>query len=184
MGPTLRYVRLATLTIVIILSGCAGSPPGEAGPSAPYAAEFKAAEAAATSDFEREVLRDGKITQQEFDEASQRFIDCASQRGVTVTQLSEGGRFSGWSVTGPNKDEVFASCQIGTVTLIEPLYNDILRNPKHLDINELESACLRRAGLAPPSYTAADYRRDAEASTFPFSMEDPAFDRCMRDPNS
>ncbi|HHW83334.1 MAG TPA: hypothetical protein GX743_05895, partial [Actinomycetales bacterium] len=58
----------------------------------PWADTIREWESRASSDFEREVLSDGEITEAEYREAVDRMITCARDQGVEVS-VTESGYF-------------------------------------------------------------------------------------------
>lgn len=151
----------------------------------PYSADIKAAAKSASNDFEREVLSDGVITAQEYQEAVNRLVRCASDKGVgiKVTTIRGVNRYE--VPTSANGDAVFNACSAGTTRTIESLYSTMVTNPRKEDEDELFATCIRRSGLAPASFTGDVARRIARSqgnTPYPFDTADPRFDACMTNP--
>ncbi|WP_143193866.1 hypothetical protein [Micromonospora sp. CB01531] len=169
--------------IALIASACAESE----APKDPYEPELKAAQKQAASDFEREVLADLKITKAEFDEAVNRYVACAGDRGVTIkARPTAGGYYNYDLVKSGDAETVADECRKGTLALIEPIYVDRLMNPEKKDLDQLQADCLVRAGVAPKGYSgdqlAAD--RAKSFSDTSFGPDNPAVPACLSNPNS
>jgi hypothetical protein len=160
--------------------------------SYPYAASIRQAARQATSEFERKVLSDGRITRDEYDEAVHRYVACANSRGIPMTaQLEEPSHaYFEYTVSNPSPagQSIMDACTKGTTALIEPLYTEMVMNPTHTDLNALTAKCLIRKGLAPKSYSGRDFERD-EQNQFKAAPYDPnssaqasRFNACMQAP--
>lgn len=112
-----------------------------------------------TSDFEREVLADGKITEQEYETSRQLFKTCMEDRGYTVEYRDDGGHSIGApgpSTTTEELDADYADCEPGTMQVIAPYYQMIKSNPDNLDKVQAIVDCLKRNELVPENYTKDD----------------------------
>lgn len=148
---------LCVLTTVIAGMGAGCSAPSPT--SDPYAEDFRQAKELATSDFERVVLEDGKVTRSEYEEAMQRYVSCISDSGSSVTLKEQGGYYV-YQVSGDieHYDQISEICARGTTALIEPLYVDVLTNPDKLDPDEALARCYVAAGLVEAPFGAQDLR--------------------------
>lgn len=110
-----------------------------------------------TSDFERAVLEDGKVTREEYEEAMQRYVSCISDRGGSVELTDQNGYYV-YEISGnvAHYDQISGECSMGTNNLIEPLYVDTLRNPEKLDPDEALARCYIAAGLVEAPFNAQD----------------------------
>ncbi|MFB9183269.1 hypothetical protein ACFFX1_34510 [Dactylosporangium sucinum] len=169
--------------MLLLTAGCGDDAP-EAKDN-PYAAEFRIARERATSDFEKKVLADSDITKAEFDEAVQRYVRCAKDRGVDITPIPVGGYYNYETVKTDNAEAVIAECRAGTIAVLEPLYVDRLMNPQKRDIFELQVECLKKSGVVPADYTVQQLKADKENqfAGAPFSPDDAKFSACMANPN-
>ncbi len=131
----------------------------------PYKADFDLALQNATSEFEREVLKDGVITKAEYDEATTRYVDCVKENGISIATKEEYGIHM-YAISGDleaYENEIDHLCSTGTTLEIAALYNDTTMNPYGGDVNELSAQCLIRSGLVEAPFTAADFK-DMELS--------------------
>lgn len=146
--------------VALALAGCSSGQPSAGGA---YTSGIKAAAGQATSDFERQVLVDGAITRQEYEEAFQRYVSCGKQHGVDIGLVDQGGWYISSMRTSPNSDQVDSQCSQGTIALIGGLYEQTVRNPNKGDVDELEFKCLVNQGVAPPGYTLTQYKLDKKS---------------------
>lgn len=201
------------LAAALALSACAPSPDSPASPSSSagssssessgtntsaYTAQFEQARQLATSDFEREVLADDKITRAEYEEAWQRFSSCLEAQGININLVDQGGFYIfGIPVDASDAfDQVEAGCAEGTTAIINPLYIELLRNPANENEDELIVACLIESGLADPSFTVEQWEELRQGGSrvdggnvvqgsadWPFDNEDPRYGACLRNPS-
>lgn len=163
--------------------------------SAVWAEDFAQAQRAASSDFERAVLADSTITADEYNEATDRFVECVQLNGLPAFAADDPHNAGLWSYALPSSSEAAAAqdqdaffrisdlCAPGTNGLIEPLYVDLTTNPAKQDESTVRAQCLNRAGLVGPDYSAAEYNADQADDTFPFSSEAEAAVRCFINPS-
>ncbi len=156
---------------VLVLGAC--SP--EETPVDPYQAEIKAARSEATSDFEREVLADGEITDAEFAEARELYGECIEGRGYDYL-LKDGMVHVGSRVPAPTDpdeaaafdkamDDAHLECEQGTTRALEPLYYAMRDNPNNVDLDEAAAECMVREGFRAPGYSGDDIWADNEVIT-------------------
>lgn len=151
----------------------------------PWAAEFAEAYQSTTDPLVHTILAKESITDQDYATAAGIFVKCMANKGFTVEIEGPAGEMS---IPNALTDDAFEranaaseSCNSGWSVLCA-LRGQILRNPEHLDENEIVSACLVRSRIAPTSYTAKDYARDVEAWNFPYSTSSMEFHNCVGDP--
>ncbi len=187
--------------LMILLAGCS-APAGPSGSPesvsstgdsptfrGPWAAEFESAYRKAGSDFERSVLRDGEITDQELAETRDRFTDCLSAIGLSRVVFEPDGTFQFDAPEGVDPDTTNdrvkrCSTESGESS-IGALHSWIRRNPQNQDEATIMAACLVRKKAVEPSYAAADYTEDAPTQDFPYLSGGPgsvAFQECTVDP--
>ncbi|MFF2620488.1 hypothetical protein [Oerskovia jenensis] len=161
-GLDLRVSRGPSWVVVaalVALGGCSTAPSESEGP---FAAEFAQARNQATTDFEREVLEDDEIAEAELDEARQRFERCVEDLGYLVTFGEHGMRIEYPGVDASNAAETEAAsekafeCEVGSTSVIEPLYAAVRSNPEGGDYRQNAVECLIRHGVAPESARAED----------------------------
>lgn len=172
---------MAHLGLVVVaismITGCSNRDSGvdEKRVAAEWAAEISRAKGAATSDFEKAVFDDDKITPEEYDEAIQRYVACMKE--ALPAEFSGGfeavkDEFGVYGYNGPQTTEEGSAafdaafteadkrCGAGTKVLIEPLYSDMIVNPKRLSAEEQTLDCLKRHKVVDDSYTMENYRAD------------------------
>lgn len=193
-------VWLALIGVVLLglLVGCTAPAPPESEADSPvsvptpnlhYSAEFAAAKAAATTDFERKVLDDDVITRAEFTEARNLYFRCIRARGLEVTTTPSESGLGGLSVTGSWEqsavDSALSECLSGTTEVIEPLYVELVTNPDKRDLNDLIAECLVAFGVVQAPFTGADYIEQSQSGEFNLRiMDDPDGARCEQNPNA
>jgi hypothetical protein len=135
----------------------------------PWAAEFADNWAHATTDFERDVLADGVISELEYAEMTERLDRCLGDAGVQFGGFADNGgyEFSFPESTGAEKaNEITEECEktSGEWT-VNTLYSMISHNPENIDDSILMAECLIEAGVVSPGYTAADWDAEMENPT-------------------
>jgi hypothetical protein len=191
--PTRREPTGAFITVVIALAltGCVGTADTTSttnGADVAYSAEYRAARAAATSDFENKVLADGNISSSEYDEAMNRFFECLESRSLDVTPKRTDAGLYTFDLTGSWDDAVvrsaMADCAVGTTEIIEPLYSTIVQNPLKRDVHDVTAECLVAVGFVQAPFTGDDFMREFDTAEFATAvMDDPKGSRCMQNPN-
>ena len=181
----LRAAAPAALLMVLALS--AGCSTQSAEVPNPYAAELEQARKEVTTDLQRAVLEDGKVTDAEFSEIEQDAVRCVADRGYKLT-VTDGG----YQLTMPNgegfdssadgdlanavQDECFAE-RMGWV---ESLYNAMRQNPERQDVPTLLADCLVRAGVVDAPFNGQDYNEAIMDP--PWDTEDARVLECSVDP--
>lgn len=173
--------------------GCSGTDPA----ADPYAEEFRQAKELATSDFERAVVEDGKVSRAEYEEAMQRHVACIRDAGGSVELRDQSGYYVYEVSDAAAYDRISPGCSRGTTDLIEPLFVDILTNPDKLDPDEMVARCFVAAGLVKAPFGAQDLRdlmtaagADADSSSAPINpaaqelVNSEKSMRCLENPSS
>ena len=152
-------VAVALLLGIVGLSACSTEPASSDGP---YAAEFDRARNESVTDFQREVLTDNVISDEEFREVRQRYVDCLSDAGMQVKALADG---SYEFATTPTAEEDVAErqCALETTMSVEALYYSIRTNPQNEDFSLLTVECLQRQDVVDASFTKQDWDRFVSA---------------------
>jgi len=169
------------------------APPGAeaGGPSftGPWAAEFSELYSKATTDFERAVLEDGAITDQEFAEMSERFRSCLSAANIEFSGFESDGSFEAQtpdSLEGAAAHDKFSQCgKDAGEPGIGALHAWIARNPDNQDEGTIVVACLVREGLVNSDYSSEDWARDVATSPVPAFVPDDQqekYNGCTADP--
>lgn len=159
---------VAALGVALLASGAgaalaanASSSGGAGDDSSAYAAEFSEARQAASSPLEKDVLADGEITADEYEEASSAYVSCLNDHGW-VSSIVQNGSTSMLRVDGRAEGEKWdadnAACQKGTVRIIEPLYSAVESNPYNVDHLATIANCLRNGGFVDQDFTVEDLK--------------------------
>ncbi|QAY58637.1 hypothetical protein ET475_00535 [Microbacterium protaetiae] len=108
------------------------------------------------TDLQRGVLSDGKITDAEFREVRQRYIDCLTDAGIHATARPDGGYDFDTQLVGAQADAE-RQCAEETTYVIEPLYYAIRTNPQKEDFSALVAECLRTEEVVDSTFTKDDW---------------------------
>lgn len=154
----------------------------------PWAAEFENAYATAESDFVREVLQDGQVTDLEYAEVLARFEACMTEVGITLEPAGRGtygysfSRAFGAERAYQRELECFEQHDGMAV----PLYWWVRANPENLDLFEIRAKCLVDAGVVAAGFTADELREHERSfQEYPPGLDESAreqWDRCEDDP--
>jgi hypothetical protein len=154
--------------------------------SGPWAADFAELADHTDSAFALAAIADSELSDQEAEEARGIILECYAAKGYTV----EWDPYGYETVTGPEGSDdgaaVMGECSFADGGVLV-LYYQILVNPGNDDLMDLSAACLVEEGLAEEGFSGDDLEAMYQADDFtgwPFSAEDPVFQRCMRDPRS
>ena len=188
---------LAEALLVISLVGCSG-PSGDPevrsssrqldydAPafSGPWADLFRSAYSAASTDLQRIILADEKITDQENNEVRTAFVSCMAGFSIQV-ELQERDSIKSQAPAGMSDEryeEISKKCRAETSSQISGLYFQINRNPENKDEFAIMADCLSRSGLVEKGYSADDYQSAFSQQDFPFDESDPRYRACGLDP--
>lgn len=180
----MRASPVAALIAVVLglmcLAGCTGptplpdaptSPTFEGQPpefSGPWSEEFTSAFRAAATDAQREVLVDEVVTADEYEGLRKDLVACMAELGAVVTFDANGGMTVDPGQATP-REVVMGSglpaCESTTTGYAAPLYEQVSRNPDHLDEATIVIECLHEAGVVDDDYTAENYFEDLGSST-------------------
>lgn len=193
--PFVAFVPALVLTI--LFCGCAGTGDDTSSPhhadeatfSGPWAAEFHSYFEEAVSDFERGVLADGAITDQEYSEMTARFDTCLTGAGFDFSGFAADGSYSTTPTTAVDADtaeQTVDDCSVEAgERSIGALHGFVARNPENADTASIMVDCLHRTGLVGADYTTEDWTRENAVSSLPASI--PAdrkgeYEECSDDP--
>lgn len=192
-----RRVSLVSALLAVSLIGCsdAGNDAKKTGSraqqdvdvpdfSGPWADLFRSAYSAATTDLQRTILADEKITDQENNEVRTAFVSCMAGFNVQV-ELQERDSIKSQApagMTDEKYEEISKECRTETSSQISGLYFQINRNPENKDEFAIMADCLSRSGLVEKGYSAKDYESGFSAQDFPFDETDPRYRACGLDP--
>ena len=152
------------------------------------------AQRSASTDFERRVLADAKITRAEYEEAVQRLVTCMRDRGFDTSSELQFGFYiyrtieeddpSTPALEGPDSGEAMGACTFGNTRLVEALYVEMTRNPTHIEYDALILQCLQRKSMVSKTMTLTEYRaaRDAGWDKVGVDYEDLRFSACEANP--
>jgi hypothetical protein len=201
-GIRARFALAGLVAAVIALTGCTGATKSAsesettASPSAgdvpafegPYAAQFADYYGRAPSDFVRNVLKDGQITDAEYAEMTSDFTSCLADQGITFDGFNADGSFS--TSLAPNEadtHDIVTQCSSSSgADSIGALYSFIKTNPDNLDWATITKDCLIRKGVVPPDYSAEEFAQDntgrfADIGNLPEDLQ-KALVSCSSDP--
>lgn len=122
-----------------------------------YESDWNYAIQNASTDFERNVLKDREISRDEYVEALDMYVACIHDSGAEVALEENAGVF--YYAIGANTklyDENADRCSQGTKDLIEPLYLNELTNPEKLDYDLVTASCLVARKVVDEPFTGAD----------------------------
>lgn len=187
----------AIVPVFLVIAGCSpgtSSPGGNADvPSfeGAWQPELQQAWRDSTTDRQRGVLADGKISEAEVSELEGLFTSCMASKNLTVTWEPASAEFSVNPVqvgtvppTDAQVEDAVKSCQRESQSTIVDLYYEMTRNPQHEDERELMAACLVRVKLVPAGYSAKDYERDHATDPKPAYFETQQYRGCVVDPKN
>ncbi len=174
--------RVITIVVVgvaaLLLSGCGAGGDADRSSEA-WAAVIKATAGEASSDFERKVLEDGRITDAEYNELQTRILDCLSGLGLNGTFETDGSLTYTSTSSAPVDRDRIQACNADNGIRTIALRDAMIRNPSHLDEGKIMVDCLRRVQLVDSTYTAQMYQSGVDLERISAS---PLFDECDADP--
>ena len=152
---------LALVALLATLAACSPAPvePSESVPEVADAnrAWIDGILAGEVSDFEREVLADYWVTDEEYARARETVRSCMEDRGYAVIlgegQMSVYPRSGSAAVRGTAEetlsaqDEALAECEAGFLPNVEAAYSGLRHNPEGWSWYEAIQACIERLGL-------------------------------------
>ena len=105
----------------------------------------------AVTDFERTVLSDYVVTDQEASEGKDRYVQCMSDHGW-VASIDSNWQTTVYAAPGSGKEGSTSSddnnlCMTGTLAWIEPIYLEERNNPEGLTYGQQVRACFTKNGL-------------------------------------
>lgn len=179
MSTYAEYPLLGVLVSLLLISCSAPA----AVPEGPWAENIRAAQAATTSDFEREAFADGVVTRAEYVEGLDRYVACMADVGWDVGLAQQGDYFV-HTVSGADDtfDVLSDTCRAQTMGQVEQIYVDMLQNPSNQPFWVNVRECLTRGGLdVPPSGDELDALAQG-LTDGTVTSEDPEIAKCGYDP--
>jgi hypothetical protein len=188
VGSSNRVNRPAGAAVVVALmavAGCSAAPDVlTVSPSGPYADRIRELEDEIVSDFERQVLADGLVTRDEYEEAHALLRRCVEDGGGSLQLHPDEHGFHTYEVDA-RSEQLFLSCEPGTTGVVAGLYRDMTVNPEDADFLDLVRDCMAAAGTVDRATTVEEFRSAffGEGAT---ALEEPEvaeqFDACFGDP--
>jgi len=162
----------------LVLSGC-GAGHASSDSEKSWAADISATSAQASSDLERKVLSDGRITDAEYSELQAAILRCLDGLGLKASFDAEGTLTYATSRSTPIDRDAVQACNAGNGIRTITLRDAMRRNPSHLDEGKIMVDCLQRVHLVESSYTAEMYDSGVDMARISAS---PLFDECDAGP--
>ncbi|MBT1170424.1 hypothetical protein [Bifidobacterium sp. SO4] len=158
-------------------SGTDANSGGQPAFSGPYADDFKQAYKDAPTDLIRDILKDGKITDAEVQEAYDAYNTCLEPYGLQAVYTPGEGESTGQyrgSLSNDEQLKVMQECQSKTgADLVSTLYADISSNPNNVDTAAMQRAtyqCLAKHDLLPQPISESEYLAMVDRGTTQDSM--------------
>ncbi|GAA1864513.1 hypothetical protein GCM10009751_23290 [Myceligenerans crystallogenes] len=154
----------------------------------PYANEFSEFYSNTSSDFAREVLHDGEISDAEYADMEKMFGDCLQDGGIEFSGFAPDGSYE--TSAAPNPDDtrgIVTGCEAKIGSDVIGALHDIIRvNPENIDAGQAATECLVERGVVADGYDVSDYERDlegrfADAGSLPLELRG-AFLECASNP--
>lgn len=173
----------ACLGLIAVLFSATACTPAPTVPEGPWAEDIRLAQAAASSDFEKEAFSDGVITRAEYVEGLDLYVACMADVGWEVGLLPQDDYFV-YAVPGADAsfDAPSDACMDQTIGDIEHIYVDMLQNPKNQPYWASVRDCLARGELdVPPSGDELDALAQGLTNGTTTS-DDPDITACVHNP--
>lgn len=171
------FASILATAALITLPACTSQSSDPASTRNPWQDEIDRSVELAKDPLTKDILRDGRITDEESQEAFNAFAKCAKDQGVTISATYRNGLIVGYSAPSGN-DQIIDSCAEGGYMLISALYGDMKRNPLNEDFNEVLARCLRANGLAP-GVTKEQLDQSSKTGKYDFDLADPRYEECV-----
>lgn len=184
VGRKSVFPKVVGIAMAVLMIGGCGSTEAQSESSSfsgPYAADFQKIYESTNNALIKDIVKDSRITDAEFEEFKTQYEQCVSSHGLTWSYDPEGiGEQIGGNADNPNPSEedmqaAEAECQPKTGYLdIMPLYQAIKSNPDKLGddaLTQLTIDCLVRHGLLESGMTVPEYQsllQDDDAYTARF----------------
>lgn len=108
------------------------------------------AAAHATTAFALDVLKDGTVTREEYEQSVQVLVACGRSRGQTITLRESYGLYE-FSVQGQGGDTIFRGCMDGDIAMIQAIYSSVYKDPLNRGWIVMFE-CLDKAHALPLAY--------------------------------
>lgn len=171
------FILIASLTL---FTACAAEPPTPE-PTGPWAQEIRQAYEASQSEFAKEALSDGTISEAEYRESQQRWVDCMHDAGHNSAEVVNGNNYRFDTDGEDAADDTAARCTTESGLLdVEPIYSLLTQNPDGKTDTDLTAECLVREGVHEGPLTGDEYFE--LLSTEQIDANDPVVVECMLNP--
>ncbi|MDR0488571.1 MAG: hypothetical protein LBG99_04085 [Propionibacteriaceae bacterium] len=174
--------KLAVVMAFLALSSCGSSEDTQSVTfTGPWADDFMFYYNDTNSRLGREILKDGIITDMEFQEAMQDIVRCYEQDGFKVTYDNYGYE-TVESIDGSgDPSEQLNKCAFSDGGVVV-LYYKMARNPDNIQNEVLITECLVRVGLEGPGFTVDDFERIMQSDQMPWDLADGRATECFQNP--
>jgi hypothetical protein len=187
-------LMIAVFAISVSVSGCSLLPKGDnsqskrvlnsktyesAQPSdfdGPYASDLANAMKTTRTDYVYNILKDSKITDQEFQETQSVLTKCYSDNGLSIKYAKEPFMLGSYVVIVPGADSegnggrlsdkrfsISENCEGKTGYLeIATVYYKMQMNPEKKDLSSFSAQCLIKIGFRVEGYNGTDFNKEFE----------------------
>lgn len=142
------------------------------------------------SDFVREVIADGSISDQEWAETGDRLEQCLTGKNIEFLGFKDDGSY-GYNAGNRTLEEIepiLEECEASSgESWINMLRIAAKTNPGNEPPEVVVRECMIRLGVVDNSYSSEDFLRDVETLEFPLSPSGPGLDgfwACNADPST
>lgn len=151
-----------------------------------FAAEYQEAWEKSRTDEVRAILRDEKITDQEWSQVLKTLETCLDENGISLTKYNVDGSYevNAGEMDGDLSNQRMGACeQDSGEAWVGYLYRSQTSNPENVPATRLLTECMVRNEAVPASYTEEQYLEDAPDLAFPFVDEHgfEIFESCNAD---
>lgn len=175
---------VTTAVVTALLTGCAAAQTPQSastggGTDRPafqgsFAAEYQEAWDKSTTAGVKAMLRDERITDQEWSQVLKQLEMCLDESGISLDVYNTDGSYevNARGMDGRVANERMGGCeQESGEAWIGHLYRSQTSNPQNIPATQLLTECLVRNGAVPTTYTEEEYLEDAPTLSFPFTDE-------------
>jgi hypothetical protein len=154
----------------------------------PFAAEYQEAWTKNEAPAVREVLRDERISDQEWSQVLVTLTDCLTGHGISLVTYNEDGSYEANTGTmdGEAANQAMGACETESAEVwIGRLYRAQTNNPNNVPETQLLTDCMIRNKAVPETYTVDQYLEDAPDMSFPYTDHHgpDIFSGCNADPD-
>lgn len=193
-----RILAAGMLSVTVsLLVGCASvadAQPTSGAPdmpkfTGPFAIMLEDEYQIAPAGFARDVIRDGRVTDQERAETVERFRTCLAEVGTNLISFDD--QNGSYELSADNSitseegmqasDASDQKCYVDSgLSSVDFVYREMRANPENRDFSEIMVECLKKAQAVPEGYTQADFDREYPAGEI--TLLDPDLQHTPDDP--